>query len=81
MPTPGKCTVKPFEDLLKERRVRLQRKEALKKKISSDNQTENVGELLTSLPLIESLDDLEEDLEMLENLEDQGVIVVDEISL
>ena len=78
LPTPGKCTVKPFQDLLEERRRSKARKEALRKKLAQVSST--LG-LVSSLIIIEDIDDVAEDLEVVNNLEDLERVLSDEIDL
>ena len=72
LPAPGKCTVKPFKEVL-EYRVRRQKKKAeLRKKLSQAN-PEDTNTLAAAVFEIEKLDDLEEKLDefKFDDVEDQ----------
>ena len=81
LPTPGKFTVKPFQDLLEERIISKARKEALRKKLAQVNTDDQDQELVSSLVLIEQLEDVLEDVDAAVNLEDLDMVLSDEIDL
>ena len=75
LPAPGKCTVKPFKEVL-ESRVRRQKKKAkLRKKLSqaSPEDTNTLAAAVFEIDKLDDLDDLEEELDECEfdDVEDQ----------
>ena len=83
LPTPGKCTVKPFKEVLESRTQRQLKKAALRKKLNQTSPDSSVEDSTLAVAVfeLEELDNIEEALEgfQTEALDDQESEINDEI--